>query len=144
MSLPNSFDKIEWYGRGPHESYEDRKESALVGLYKDRIEKQYFPHVMPQENGNKTDVRWLKVISDNNTVRFSGIPNFNINIQDYSDEALNDTKTTHELQRGDQVWFHIDFKQMGLGGDDSWSQRVHREYMLDKPYYYYSFGITYK
>lgn len=148
MALPNSFDKIEWYGRGAHESYEDRKESAFVGIYSGSVENQHFSHVMPQENGNKTDVRRLDVISDDSSVRFSGRPLFNFNIQNYSDEALDATKPTtlkpspDELQRGEKTWLHIDFKQMGLGGDDSWSPRVHREYMLDKPEYYYSFDIT--
>lgn len=144
--LPGSFNKIEWYGRGPHESYDDRKESAFVGIYSGSVEEQYFPHVMPQENGNKTDTRWVNVISAGNTVRFSGEPLINFNIQNYPDEVLDASKPTEanpsaKLQRGNQSWLHIDFKQMGLGGDDSWSPRVHKEYLLDKPAYYFAFTI---
>lgn len=144
--LPGSFNKIEWYGRGPHESYDDRKESAFVGIYSGSVEEQYFPHVMPQENGNKTDTRWVNVISAGNTVRFSGEPLINFNIQNYPDEVLDASKPTEanpsaKLQRGGQSWLHIDFKQMGLGGDDSWSPRVHKEYLLDKPAYYFAFTI---
>lgn len=142
MALPSDFNEIEWYGKGPFESYDDRKESAFVGLYSGKVADQHFDHVMPQENGNKTDVRWLSVKSSKNgTVKFSGAPTFNFNIQNYSDEALNESKTTHTLKRGDKTWLHIDYKQMGLGGDDSWSPRVHKEFLLNNPVYVYSFRI---
>lgn len=141
-ALPNSFDAIEWYGRGPYESYEDRKESAFVGIYSGTVEEQHFPHVMPQENGNKTDVRWVKIMSDKGAVCFTGVPLINFNIQNYSDEALNESKNTHELIRGDKTYLHIDFRQMGLGGDDSWSPKVHREFLLNNYEYYFSFVIA--
>lgn len=141
-ALPNNFDEIEWYGRGPYESYEDRKESAFVGIYSGTVEEQHFPHVMPQENGNKTDVRWVKIMSDKGAVCFTGVPLINFNIQNYSDEALNESKNTHELIRGDKTYLHIDFRQMGLGGDDSWSPKVHREFLLNNYEYYFSFAIT--
>ncbi len=141
-ALPNSFDEIEWYGRGPYESYEDRKESAFVGIYRGTVEEQHFSHVMPQENGNKADVRWVKIMSDKGFVRFIGMPLINFNIQDYPDEALNESKNTHELIRGDKTYLHIDFRQMGLGGDDSWSPKVHREFLLNNYEYYFSFVIA--
>ncbi|WP_418895315.1 glycoside hydrolase family 2 TIM barrel-domain containing protein [Limibacterium fermenti] len=142
MALPKELNAIEWYGKGPFESYDDRKESAFVGRYAGKVEEQHFGHVMPQENGNKTDTRWLQVTSSaGGSVKFSGKPLFNFNIQDYSDEALNESKTSHTLERGDNTWLHIDYKQMGLGGDDSWSPRVHKEFTLDNPTYSYSFII---
>lgn len=141
-ALPAGFNKLEWYGRGAHESYDDRKESAFVGLYSGSVADQHFPHVMPQENGNKTDVRWLRLLSEDSSVRFSGMPWINFNVQDYSAEALNESKRSHTLKRGDQTWLHIDYRQMGLGGDDSWSPRVHKEYLPEQPVYTFSFMIT--
>lgn len=141
-ALPAAFNRVEWYGRGPHESYADRKESAFVGLYSGSVAEQHFPHVMPQENGNKTDTRRVTLISDDSAVRFTGMPLINFNVQDYSTEALNESKSTHELKRGDQTWLHIDFGQMGLGGDNSWQPRVHREYLLEQPLYQFSFAIS--
>ena len=140
-ALPAGFNKLEWYGRGAHESYDDRKESAFVGLYSGSVADQHFPHVMPQENGNKTDVRWLRLLSEDSSVRFSGMPWINFNVQDYSAEALNESKRSHTLKRGDQTWLHIDYRQMGLGGDDSWSPRVHKEYLPEQPVYTFSFMI---
>ena len=145
-ALPSNYDEVEWYGRGPHESYDDRKESAFVGIYKGNVEDQHFMHVMPQENGNKTDVRWVKTISDNSAVLFSGMPLINFNIQSYSTEALSDSKPSgtnlsDNPIRGDKTWLHIDFKQSGMGGDNSWQPRTHREFLLNNKEYYYSFTI---
>ena len=145
-ALPSNYNKVEWYGRGPHESYDDRKESAFVGIYKGKVENQHFMHVMPQENGNKTDVRWVKAISDNSAVRLSGMPLINFNIQNYSTEALNNSKPSgmspsDNPERGDKTWLHIDFKQSGMGGDNSWQPRTHREHLLENKEYYYSFTI---
>jgi beta-galactosidase len=61
MNLPEKMEAMEWYGRGPHESYEDRKTSARVGIYNGSVSDQFHPYVRPQETGNKTDVRWLKL-----------------------------------------------------------------------------------
>ncbi len=141
MTLPASFEQVEWFGRGPFESYEDRKESALVGIYKGRIADQHFPYVMPGENGNKTDVRWAKLIGSNMAIEITGAPLININVQDYSLEALNNAKTTHNLERGGKTHLFIDFKQMGVGGDDGWSPRVNQEFRINKPMYNYSFTL---
>ena len=57
-AMPAGFDRVEWYGRGPHENYVDRKESAAVGRWQGTVSEQHVPYVRPQENGNKCDVRW--------------------------------------------------------------------------------------
>ncbi len=141
-TLPAAFNQIEWYGRGPIENYEDRKEAAFVGIYSGRVADQHFPYAMPQETGNKTDVRWLRVKTDNgHSLLITGEPLFSFNIQDYSAEALNTSKTTHELIRGDKTYLHIDYRQMGVGGDDSWTPRVHQEFQLQNETYRYSYTI---
>ncbi len=139
--LPKSFDDLEWYGRGPMENYEDRKESAFMGIYQSKVADQHFPYIMPQENGNKSDIRWLKVKSEQSSVSFEGRPCFNFTVHDYSPENLNASKITHELVRGDKTYLHIDYRQMGLGGDDSWSPRVHKEFILNGGMYDFSFLI---
>jgi beta-galactosidase len=141
FSMPASYDHIEWYGRGPFESYQDRKESAHVGLWSGSVADQYFPYVMHQENGNKTDVRWLKITDDAATgIKITGAPLMEVNVQNYSLDALNLAKPSKKLFRGDKTYVNVDLRQMGLGGDDSWSPRVHEEYQLrDKSY---SFGFV--
>lgn len=141
-ALPIEWQNLTWFGRGPHESYDDRKESAYVGIYKGTVSKQFFSHIMPQENGNKTDNRWLEIYDDSgNGIRITGKPLFNFNIQNYSDKDLNRSKKEHTLIRGEKNWLHIDYKQMGLGGDDSWSPRVHKEFWLKNKVYHYTYVL---
>ena len=142
IKMPAEFTNFTWYGRGPFESYEDRKESAKIALYSGKVADQYFPYVMPQENGNKTDVRWMLLSSDNGVgLLAAGAPLLNVNVQDFSSGALNRSKTSHQLDRGENIFLHLDFKQMGLGGDDSWSPRVHPEYLLRAKHYTYAFRL---
>jgi beta-galactosidase len=142
FQLPADFTEMVWYGKGPFESYEDRKESAMVGLYKGKVADQYFPYVMPQENGNKTDVRWLKLITkEGNGLLVTGDSLLSMNVQDYSLQALNESKLTHQLGRGGQTCLFVDMKQMGLGGDIGWGPRVHPEYLLTAKKYEYSFWL---
>lgn len=61
LTLPKGHDTLEWYGRGPFESYSDRKSAAEIGRYRGRVCDQYFPYIVPQENGNKEDVTWLSL-----------------------------------------------------------------------------------
>ena len=141
LTLDKSFNKVEWYGKGPYETYADRKESAFVGIHSGAVKDMYFPYVMPSENGNHTDTRWLKLLSGTTELYISAPKLFNFNVQDYSDDALNQSKETQELRRGDHTYLHIDEAQMGVGGDDSWSPRVHKEFLLNQPYYHYEFSI---
>jgi len=64
MVLPGGYEHLTWYGRGPHETYADRKEGAQVGVYQGTVDEQYVPYVVPQENGNKTGVRWVSLTDD--------------------------------------------------------------------------------
>lgn len=142
FAMPVHYDHIKWYGRGPFESYQDRKESAHVGLYSGAVADQHFAYVMPQENGNKSDVRWLRIFDKASTgIKITSAPLMYVNVQDYSQEALNQSKTSHSLYRGNLTYVHIDLKQMGLGGDDSWSPRVHEEYQLKEKNYKFGFRI---
>ena len=57
--LAGGFETVEWFGRGPHESYVDRWVSSRVGLFSGPIAEQSFMYVRPQENGNKLETRWM-------------------------------------------------------------------------------------
>lgn len=141
FAMPSTFSNIKWFGRGPFESYQDRKESAHFGIYSGKVADQHFPHVMPQENGNKTDVKWMNIIGLNRGMMIESKGMLNMNIQNYSQKALNASKTSHELVRSDQTYVHIDLQQMGVGGDDSWTPRVHPEYQLNAKNYEFEFTL---
>jgi beta-galactosidase len=106
------------------------------------VEDQHFAYVMPQENGNKTDVRWIRIMDKAETgLKITGKPIVEVNVQNYTQQSLNNSKTLHSLIRGDQTYVHVDLKQMGLGGDDSWTPRVHEEYQLNEKNYHFGFSL---
>ncbi|MFC2096694.1 glycoside hydrolase family 2 TIM barrel-domain containing protein, partial [Bacteroidota bacterium] len=89
MILPSKFENVNWYGRGPHESYWDRKTGAEIGLYSGKVKDQHFSYVRPQENGNKTDVRWLSLSDKNGKgLLISGNPFLSISVRQYLNEDL--------------------------------------------------------
>ncbi len=142
LQLPGSHDTVEWYGRGPHESYSDRKEGARLGRYRAKAGDLHFPYVMAQENGNHTGVRWLTLVdAKGHGLRFSAEPSLDFTAHDYTDAALLAAKKSQEIERDGRVTLSLDLAQMGLGGDDSWSPRVHPEYQLTAPEYRFAFRI---
>ena len=58
FEMPEAFDRLQYYGRGPGENYADRKSSAFVGLYRQNVDEQFHPYIRPQETGTKSDLRW--------------------------------------------------------------------------------------
>jgi len=146
MSLPGDFDEVTWFGRGPHESYIDRKTSAAVGLYHGSVWDQTFQYVRPQETGNKTDVRWMALSNEKIGLMVKGSPTFDGSVHQYPYEDLDYVPKGQKhgklnLQQKDQVDWLIDLKQMGVGGDNSWGARPHDQYTLSPGNYDYSFML---
>ena len=149
LLLPTDFTSIQWYGRGPHESYWDRKASAFVGLYEGPIKNQYHPYVRPQESGNKTDVRWAKLKrGDGSGFEIRSIDGLlNVNALPYSPEQLypGDTKKqTHSFELKPDAFVHldIDYQQMGVAGIDSWYSLPLEQYRLAYQNYNYSYRVV--
>jgi len=98
--------------------------------------------VMAQENGNHTDTRWVAVADGSGAgLRITAATPFDFTVHDYTDAALLAAKQSQVIARDGNVTLSLDLAQMGLGGDDSWSPRVHPEYLLDKHQYSFSFTI---
>ncbi|MBI2437508.1 MAG: DUF4981 domain-containing protein [Lentisphaerae bacterium] len=130
LVLPAAFDQMRWYGRGPHENYDDRKESALVGLYSGSVQDQYVPYLRPQENGNKTDVRWVSLTDSQGAgVLAVGLPLLNVSAHHYSTEDLTWVLHAHELRRREAVYLNLDYRQGGLGSN-SCGPRPLEKYLL--------------
>jgi hypothetical protein len=143
LRLPADYNTFSWYGRGPHESYWDRKTGAAIGFYSGSVEDQYIPYVMPQENGNKTDVRWACLTNKNNVgLLISGMPSLNVSVHNYTIENLTQARHTHEIEKSEFITWNLDYQQMGLGGDDSWNPRTHKEYLLFPGTYIYSMRLS--
>jgi beta-galactosidase len=116
MRLPGGFETFTWYGRGPHETYVDRKEGAQVGVYSGTVDEQFVPYVVPEENGNKTDVRWATLTNAQGLgVRYSGDRLLEVSAHHYTPEDLTRARHPHELVRREEIIFHLDYGQSGLG-----------------------------
>jgi beta-galactosidase len=142
MAMPGEFGIMTWFGRGPHESYWDRKTGAAVGLYSGPVEEQVHEYVRPQETGNKTDVRWVSLTNAEGVGLMAiGMPLLSVSAWPFTMQDLEDADHIDELPRRDTVTVNIDYKQMGVGGDDSWGARTHPEYTLPAKPYSYSFRL---
>jgi beta-galactosidase len=146
LALPGKFKHVAWYGRGPHETYWDRKTGAAVGEYAAPVEEQIHVYSRPQENGNKTDVRWLalteKPDQEGPGLLAVGMPLLSVSAWPFTMDDLENAAHVHELPRRDTITVNLDFKQMGVGGDNSWGKRPHPEYRLPAGSYSYQFRLT--
>ncbi|MBN1844794.1 MAG: DUF4981 domain-containing protein [Sedimentisphaerales bacterium] len=139
MALPGRYHQLAWFGRGPHETYWDRKTGAAVGLYSGTVEDNIHVYVRPQENGNKSDVRWVCLTDEaGDGLLVVGRPTIDFSAWPFTMADLESARHVHELPRRDIVTLNIDYRQMGVGGDNSWGMRTHPEYTLyaNKPYSY--------
>ena len=140
--LPD-FNETEFYGKGPQESYWDRKEGARLGTYSMPTDKLAYLYVMPQENGNRSDVRWLRLKGKNKTLKVTGNPVFDFSAWPWSMQNMEAAQHINELENQNGYTLNIDYRQMGLGGDDSWSAQAiaHPQYRLSKEEYNFSFEL---
>jgi beta-galactosidase len=144
--LPGAYHEAEWLGRGPDESYWDRKTSTAVGRWTLDVARWAHPYVRPQETGNRTDVRWL-VLRDaqGRGLRVQGDPLLEVTAIPYPRDDLDpgDSKAQRhwgELRPRDAVYLNVDFRQMGVGGINSWGPTALEEYSL--PYRAYEYRFT--
>ncbi len=142
FKLKKSLKEVEWYGRGPHENYFDRKTSAAIGIYQSSVSQWITPYVRPQENANRCDIRWIK-FGDSNTNNIEFVANsdelFSVSAWPYLQEAIENTSHDFEIKKSNELIVNIDFRQMGVGGDNSWGLPVLDEYLVKPGHYSYSF-----
>jgi beta-galactosidase len=135
MSIPKEFNKISWFGRGPHETMFDRKTGAPIGIYSTYIEDFIHNYAKPQENGNRTDIRWVTFTNDNESglyIADIGSTYLNVSAWPYMMEDLEDAKHINELPKRENITINIDYKQQGVGGDRIGIFDVRKEYKLKK------------
>jgi beta-galactosidase len=131
FTIDADYDHVEWYGNGPAETYEDRKEGAKLGIYRNLVQDNMAKYMVPQECGNKTDVRWASVtdrkgrglLFTGDRINFSALP--------YTPHEMENARHPYELPQVHHTVIRISKQQMGVGGDDSWGALVHPEYLID-------------
>ena len=117
---------LQWYGRGPQESYVDRQTGAAIGLYEGKVADQYHAYSRPMESGNKTDVRWLALTSDGGKgLTVTGDKPLSVNALAFPYEDLylrkqGTWKSSDIAPHGDGSLL-VDLVQTGVGGDTGWS-----------------------
>ncbi|MBZ4190385.1 glycoside hydrolase family 2 TIM barrel-domain containing protein [Niabella beijingensis] len=148
IELAKAFSAIRWYGRGPWENYWDRHTASNIGNYSQTIDQQYFPYARPQESGNKTAVRWFSMQNSKGLgVRFELADSvLSVAALPYSLEQLDPApvkKQFHsgELEKADKIFMHVDLKQLGLQGIDSWGSMPLKQYWITPGTYNYSYWI---
>ncbi len=137
LVLPSEYERFTWYGRGPHESYADRKTGARVGLYRTTVNDAFVPYVKPQENGNRTDVRWAALTNRRGEgLLVVGQPVCEVSAHHYTPRDLAAVRHIHELTRREAIYLHADMAQAGLGSE-SCGPGLSPRYELRAPAYQY-------
>ncbi|HQD39642.1 MAG TPA: beta-galactosidase small subunit, partial [Bacillota bacterium] len=118
LVLPGEFTQVSWFGRGPGESYRDSKLANKFGLYSKEVSELHTPYVYPQENGNRTDVKWVSITNLRGVGLFAaGDPHLNFSAHNYSQEDLERAKHTVDLPKREQVFLKLDHQHHGLGSN---------------------------
>ena len=143
--IDRSFDNIQWYGRGPFENYIDKRYAADAGIYNFAIKDFMENYVVPQENGNRTDVRWMYLSNPktNNGLLIVADSLLSMSASPYTDENIQNAKHSNKLKDAGYITLNIDLIQMGVGGNDSWSDVAAplEKYQIPARDYRYSFYI---
>ncbi|ARN56936.1 glycoside hydrolase family 2 TIM barrel-domain containing protein [Sedimentisphaera salicampi] len=134
VKIKDCLENMTWYGRGPWETYWDRKTGMPIGIHTENVTKPEHEYIRPQENGNKTDVRWAAMTNKSGKgIMVLGMPELSVSAWRYSMQDLADASEEghpYALPDRDFITLNIDYKQMGVGGDNSWGARTHPEYTL--------------
>ncbi|SFP56770.1 beta-galactosidase [Sphingomonas rubra] len=126
FELPKALDTVEWYGRGPHESYVDRKHSAAIGLWRGSLAEQPHDYIRPQDTGNKVDVRWMRLLGSGRGLKIAGTQPLMMNALpfDYTDLYRRPPGTWKwtDIESSRRGRLLVDVAQWGIGGDNQWSE----------------------
>ena len=151
LQMPQAYNSVKYYGRGPVENYCDRHDSEFLGVYEAKVADEYFPYVRPQESGNHTDVRWFRVLdAEGRGLEFYAGAPIEVSALNYLTEDLDDGpvkdkvigRHSGDLMERPLTQVHIQQRQMGLGCVNSWGAWPREEYML--PYRDYDFTYVIK
>ncbi|MGK7394809.1 MAG: glycoside hydrolase family 2 TIM barrel-domain containing protein [Candidatus Cyclobacteriaceae bacterium M3_2C_046] len=139
LTMPKEFNQMKWYGRGPYETYPDRKTGAKVDFYEGDVEDQYVPYLIPQDHGNKTDVRWACLTNQEGIgLLLSGSKLFNLAVHQFSTENLSRSRYPFQLKQVDYYTVNIDQEVSGVGDT---SRSVLTQYQVKPSVYNYQIRL---
>lgn len=125
LALPGVFDQVQWFGRGPSESYRDTKQAQRFGLWQATVDELFTNYIFPQENGNRTDVSWVRFADRRGRgIRCAGVPNFSAHR--FTTLDLETARHTTDLVKRDFITVSLDHEHNGIGsgscGPGPWEQ----------------------
>jgi beta-galactosidase len=147
FSLKKDLNNFSYYGRGPWENYQDRNTSSLKGIYQSKVADQYVPYTRPQENGYKTDVRWLSLTNNSGVgIEIEGLQPLGVSAlhnypEDFDPGLTKKYRHLNDITPRNEVVVCVDLAQRGVGGDNSWGALPHPQYQLTNKEYSYGFVI---
>ncbi len=144
FGVGNDLSQISYYGRGPLENYIDRRYGFDAGIYSMPVEEFIEPYVWPQENGNRTDVRWMSLSnSSGNGLLVVADSLLNMSAWPWTQQNLDEAEHTYDLRDAGYITLNIDLSQMGVGGNDTWSDVSSPldEFRIPSGNYHYRFYI---
>ena len=150
LQMPIQYNQVEYYGRGPVETYADRKDSEFLGVYNNKVENEYYEYVRPQESGNHVDVRWFAVkdaqgrglcFYSNAPMEASALPYTTAQLDDgmHKDKAWG--HHSGDLIPSGMTSVHIQQRQIGLACVNSWGAWPLKQYRLPYQDYNFTFAI---
>lgn len=142
--VEKSFSQIDWYGRGLLENYIDKQTGFPVSVYSLSLKDFMEPYVVPQENGNRTDVRWMYLHNDKKQgILIAADSLLSMSAWPYTEKNIQEARHTYKLKDAGFITLNIDLVQMGVGGNDSWSNVAAplEQYQIKAQPYSYSFYL---
>ncbi|MEU5155674.1 glycoside hydrolase family 2 TIM barrel-domain containing protein [Glycomyces sp. NPDC021274] len=132
LFLPAALEQMHYYGRGPEENHWDRRTGTDVGRYSSTVSDQWTGYIRPQENGNKTDVRWIALVDGSGRgLLAAGEPLLEANASHFTPEDLSTgARHDYQLTRRQDVVLRLNYRQTGVGGDNSWGAQPLDQYKL--------------
>ena len=139
--LPRGSECLGYFGKGEQENYEDMCRSARIGLYKSTVTDQYFPYIRPQETGNHTAARWLRVTNKvGGGLQFTGRPTFNFSALHFTAADLETAMYTRDLRPREETIVRIDYKQTGVGSA-SCGVKLAEKYQFKEKFFDFEFEV---
>lgn len=117
MPLYNKINKIKYIGLGPYENYIDKRQASYFGVFEQEVKDFYEPYVTPQENGARTEVKYLEIPYDQCHLFVSSQKGLSINVSEYSDRQLTEAMHRDQLQKEETLYLHLDYGQSGIGSN---------------------------
>jgi len=141
FTMPKQLEQLTWYGRGPGETYPDRKLGNPIGQYTQTVSQQFTPYPKPQETGNHQDTRWLtltnkhhhgiKITAEKKPISFAALH--------YTDNQIAAAKHPYQLPTPTHTILNINAKLLGLGGASCGPKPMKKYLLQAKPI---TFAIT--